>query len=854
MKFCSTASGVAFATILWMSPGQSIAQPVSSSPADTTQAPDSLGDIVVTARRVEENQQTVPISVTTVSGDMLTEKNVSAVRDLQFSVPNLQIKQGNLSPENIEFIIRGQRQQLFTDENVIVYFDGVPHRPRGITLYDLHDVQALRGPQGTLFGKNSLGGAMVFTTNKPTFDTEGSMTLDYGNYNLIHGTGVLNLSVIDDKLAVRVAGNIERRDGVFKNVNPRGDDLGDRRNESFRVSVLARPTERLENVAVFDYYHANQLPSPAIIDSAPLNATGFGALVSLLTQQFVQRQSQIGGGTALVNGNLLQRSGSPFRVDLYTGRTTFATPVSTPLGPLNPALPLSSTTKAYGVSDTTTLELNDTLSLRNIFGYRYERADETQDPGGGAGMTVNLTPFLSGLGVPGLPANYPGDFINLVSRNYGLNKDVSDELQLIVKSQNLSGIVGLFYSHNDYNFRNTSLFIAGPVSLYPAAVRYYNTNVDSDSYAIFAQGTYDFSAMGADGLRLTLGARHTWDKRNFTNELFYSNSLALVQQWPAPGGVCATVAGTGAAAVGFNSASQCYLGGAKSFKALTWSVSLEYQLAQQTLVYLANRRGYKAGGVNPVTANLDFAFFGPERLTDVELGIKHQGRIGGRPYRLNVAGFYGKYKKIQTQAIIPFCVTDACTASYTDLILFNVGQATIKGVEVEASFKPTPELILDFGYSYQVGRYGSGTVIPQPRDITAPVSSTNPIDYTSGLDLDGQEFVGIPRHTMNVSVTYEPRFVPESFAKPSLNVNYAYRNKTVGNSNLGVATTPGFGVLNARLTLRDLGETQFALAFWAQNLTDKSYKLSCSDNTSIGYTACRWGDPRTYGVTGSIKF
>jgi len=840
--------------MLMMFSSESFAQTqnqAAAAPANT------LGEIVVTARRVEENQQRVPIAVTSLSGGQLTQRNVTTVTNLQFSVPNLQIRPGALSPENTEFIIRGQRKQLFTDENTVVYFDGVPRRERGITLYDLQNVQVLRGPQGTLFGKNSVGGAVVFTTNRPTFERSGTLTMDVGNYDLWHATGVLNIPVIDDKLAVRLAGDVERRDGVFKNVNPNGQNMGNRHHESFRASFLAKPTSNLENLTVVDYYHAVELPTPAVLEAAPLHAAGFGALVSLLTQQEVQRQSLIGGGTAVVNGNVLQRTGSPYVVDRYTGHTTLGTPVLTPLGPVTPRFPLFADVKAYGVSNTTTVELSKTLSFRNIFGWRYELGDETQDPSGGLGMTVNLAPFLTGLGVPGLPANVPGDFVNLVPRDYEENKDITDEMQLIYKSDSLSGIMGAYYQHNRFNYRTTSWFQAGPISLYPAPTRYYNTIVPSDSYAVFAQGTYDFSQVGVDGLRLTLGVRQSWDKRAVTNNLHYSNNYTqLDQQWPdVPNGICATVAGQGSVATGYNSPTQCFLEGSKAFKALTWTASLEYQVNPKTLVYFANRRGYKAGGVNPTTANLDFTFFGPERLTDFEVGLKHEGSIGDdRPYRLNVAAFYGKYKRIQTQAIIPFCVTDACTASYTDLIIFNVGQADIKGIELEGTFKPTPELTFDAGYSYQYGSYGANSIIPQPRNITAPVSSTNPIDYSSGVNLEGREFAGIPRHTVNLSMTYAPTFVPENIGKPSMNINWAWRNKTLGDSNLGVAPTAAFGVLNARLTLRDVRETRVSVALWAQNLLNTAYQLNCLDNTSIGYTSCHWGDPRTYGLTASVDF
>ena len=247
---------------------------------------DGLNDIIVTARRVSENLQNVPVAVTALSADALKQKNVSQISDLQFSVPNLQIKPSTIYPSQVEFIIRGQRQNLFTDENVVTYVNGVPQDTRGLSLYDMDSVQALKGPQGTLFGKNSIGGAMVFTTARPKHDFGGSLEMEYGNYNLMKVNAVIN-TPISDAVSFRLAGELERRDGIFKNTYPGMKDLGDRDNESFRASLLIEPSSRFENLLTVDFKQRKEIPFPTIIEAAPLNATGFAGLVSLLTTQVV---------------------------------------------------------------------------------------------------------------------------------------------------------------------------------------------------------------------------------------------------------------------------------------------------------------------------------------------------------------------------------------------------------------------------------------------------------------------------------------------------------------------------------------------------------------------------------------
>ena len=810
----------------------------------------NLEDIIVTARRVEENQQKIPVAVTTLTAASMERRNVVAVNDLQFSVPNLQIKPSNNNPSLPEFIIRGQRQVLYTDENVVTYVNGVAQSTRGLSLYDLENVQALKGPQGTLFGKNSMGGAMVFTTARPKFDPEARFDLEMGNYNRVQGTVMGNIPLIDEVAALRIAGRIERQDGFFKNLRPGGKDLNDRNNESFRVSLLVKPGDRFENLTTFDYVHKNEIPTPSLIEAAPLANNFFRSV----TQQAVTQQSALGGSTPLVDtaNGLLVRQGNPFRSVAFTGigktLTNAGFPALTGFG---------SRSEVYGIANTTSFELSDAVTLKNIIGARYEEALDFQDPSGITGMTFD---FGTLFGAP--PGFVTGQATNNDTYYRNQYKTFSDEFQVIGRWGNLNLITGLYYAHVKHQYDVNSSFVVGPASFYGPAFEKHGAMRDStESMAAFAQGTYDFSGIGLDGLRLTLGARYTRDKKEMRAEGFYSTSTETVQSWnPAfPQGQCNELNGTFGNAVGVNNGAECSLTNHRTYKAVTWTGSLEYQATPDTLLYFASRRGFKAGGPNPTTRVLEFSMFGPEKITDFELGLKHQGRLGSVPYRLNLAGFIGNYRDIQTSDILQFCTNDnvGCSGGgvFTELILLNVGKATIKGIEVEGSIKPVPQLELNAGYSYQVGRYGSGSIVPQPTDPANPVNAANPINFAGGVDLSGKEFAGVPRQTLTLSGTYEADFIPESFAKTRLSVNYFHRTKTKGLAVQGIFGTPAFDTLGARLSFDQLFESNFSLALWGSNITNNYYKLYCSNNlNSIGYAACKWGDPRTYGATLSVKF
>jgi len=852
---------------------------VADAAAEAASPPAQIEEVIVTARRVSESLQEVPVAVTALSAAALKQRNVSQVSDLQFSIPNLQIKPSTIYPSQVEFIIRGQRQNLFTDENVVTYVNGVPQDTRSLSLYDMESVQALKGPQGTLFGKNSIGGAMVFTTARPKHEFGGSLEAEYGNYDLKKANAVINVP-ITDAAALRLAGEIERRDGIFKNTYPGMDDLGDRRNESFRASLLIDPSSKFENLLTVDYKHRKEIPFPAIIEAAPLNATGFAGLVSILTSQVVQQQSALGGGGGAVEGNLLVRQGSPFITRAFTGVGNSFPPMAslTGVGTIDPINSYGSKVRTWSVANNTTFKLNDNISIKNIFGYDRVKAFDHSDPSGVSAYSPDASLFYNCLfdRTGNCRAGIPGPIPALLSNNnvnYYNDKEVtSDELQFIGKFGHLNFIGGFFYSNSDLIYSVNSYFTVGGLSLYDnfgtlsqtEDTRHAQAKIGTDSYAVFAQGTYDFSEMGLEGLRLTLGARYTWVKTDYFSENFFTDSNAQQMTFAGENEVranCNELNGVSGPITSVNDGRNCFISGGKTDKAPTWTASLEYKLAHDTLAYIATRRGWKSGGANPTTRTQNFAFFGPEKITDFELGLKHQGHLGSIPFRFNAAGFIGKYKDIQTQNALTFYVDpvngprSANPGTYTDLIIFNTSRATIKGVEVEASAKPISDLTLDLGFSHQVGKYGKGSVQPQPQNPTDFVWNGNPVDLAGGVSLGGSHFAGVPKTTLNASASYAPSWVPENLAKPVISVNYSWRSATPGSTPQGIYPWPSYGLWSARAALNEIGGTRASLSFWMQNIADKTYKIYCADNLySIGYAACRFGEPRTYGATLSYKW
>jgi iron complex outermembrane recepter protein len=224
------------------------AQTASDQPAAGSQA--GLEEIVVTARRKDEKLQTVPLSVMAITGKELEARQISTGQDLELLAPSLNVSSGN-SRDVDRFSIGGQGTTLFGDPGVIAYFAEVPLASNGAGpgfYFDLANVQVLNGPQGTLFGRNTTGGAILFEPQHPTDKFEGWG--DFGDLANVELKGAINVPIVDGKLTIRVAFDRHTQDGYTKDVST-GKDLDNTDYWAERVGVTFRPTDDIENYLVY---------------------------------------------------------------------------------------------------------------------------------------------------------------------------------------------------------------------------------------------------------------------------------------------------------------------------------------------------------------------------------------------------------------------------------------------------------------------------------------------------------------------------------------------------------------------------------------------------------------------------
>jgi iron complex outermembrane recepter protein len=316
-----------------------LAEPMAAqAESGTTSAnnePPQIQDIVVTARRRDERLQDVPIAVTAVTTQELKQNAVHILDDVARLTAGFQQQPAVYGKNVPSFTIRSQRQQVNTlpqDPSVAVYLaDVVQAHTQGVNgaLYDLSSVQILKGPQGTLFGRNSTGGAVVITPQAPTDVLGGYISGTYGRFGQIITEAVLNLPVTD-KLQLRVSGQINRRDGYVTNLYD-GRKLDDEHTDAWRVAVRYIPVENLENKLFISGFKAKENgPGTRLVQAGPPATTLYPGLSAVLDQLN-------SSGFYTVNVH-----------DFYPGGTNIRT---------------------LNISNATSLELGD-ITLKNIFGYR----------------------------------------------------------------------------------------------------------------------------------------------------------------------------------------------------------------------------------------------------------------------------------------------------------------------------------------------------------------------------------------------------------------------------------------------------------------------------------------------------
>ncbi|AIT82185.1 hypothetical protein JI59_21935 (plasmid) [Novosphingobium pentaromativorans US6-1] len=411
----------------------------------------------MTARRRDENLQKVPIAITALTADTLREKQISEPSDLMGQTPGLTVQGGGFL-RNAAYSIRGQPagSSGVNSSGTILYRAEVPAAAVGrapqTPYYDLESIQVLKGPQGTLFGGTSTGGAVLLTPQMPKNDFEGYASSSVGNLDFVDLEGALNLPIVSDRLLLRIAGKVTRRKGYTHNIYD-GADLDNVNGTAFRVSMTLRPTDGLTNSTIYEHTWRNERGGNSV--AFLCNPNGTIALSD--PQWFALCEAATKLGPRVVNNDL---------TGLNYLREDF-------------------------LANTTTLDLTDDIQLKNIFGYIRTRTGNRNDSDG--------TPRPAGQ----VANPYPQYLLNTTNQ-------LTDEFHVEGRSfnQSLEWIVGGFFARRwepEFNHLMASLAQIPAGTLYNVA-----SKSETKQRALFAQATVHLDSV-VNGLSATAGMRHTWN-------------------------------------------------------------------------------------------------------------------------------------------------------------------------------------------------------------------------------------------------------------------------------------------------------------------------------------------------------
>jgi iron complex outermembrane recepter protein len=832
----------------------------------------SAGDIIVTARRVDERLQDVPISITVFNEEQIRNANIASARELSTYTPSLTTN-SRFGDDYASFAIRGFTQEQRTTASVGVYFaDVVAPRNGGSSsggdgagpgsMFDLQNAQVLKGPQGTLFGRNTTGGAVLLVPRKPTQEFEGYVEGTYGNYDAKRLQAVVNLP-LSDTFRVRAGVDWQDRDGWQRNTSSVGPRrLADLKYVATRLSIVGDLTPNLENYTIASY--SNSTPSGA----SPRVTDGFigNRNWGTLAADQVEREKSAGLG---------RKSGSTWVPWQYQHIET------------------------WQIINTTTWQSSDALTIKNIISYAQSLQNQARDA---FGLAVNLDETvrvtgngLTGIGTGGtfnypVPAQYRGGVIGFATSmspreyNAGDQSTFTEELQFQGRSANgrMNWQAGAYYEMSaplgwagsqsmntaycptqadwaSFNCVDILPLILSNAGESPAVAARFggslNRQLAKISYrnvGLYAQSTFDLT----EQLKLTGGFRYTWDKT------WADVSVATVN-YPASGGYITPAISCNNAALndpGSNTVptfDRCFENMRQSSNAPTWVVGLDYKLTPDVLLYAKWARGYRQGAVNPFAVT-GFNSFEPETVDTYEAGFKttFRGAVSGT---FNVSAFYNDFRDMQLQVALAD-VNGIAPNLPPNVIIVNAGKARIYGAEVEATLNPFEGFNIQASYAYLNTKLTS---------FENPDLSNQPPGYydlvASGPTV-GQRLAFTPTHKFVLGATYRAP-LDESVGRVTLGAIWTYTGSVyygdVGSaaSLIGGPThvsalsalddprvAPGYSLVNFNLNWDNVMQSGFDAALFVTNAFDKEYYTDRSLGVSSGYVTRYLGQPRMYGA------
>ena len=777
-----------------------------------------LEEIVVTARKREENLQDAPIAVSAFTGDALDFRGVTEIGKLDQFVPNLVLNESTTysNVSNAAVYIRGIGQNDFTpviDPGVGIYVDGVYlGRSVGAVLdiVDVDRIEVLRGPQGTLFGRNTIGGAISLSSKKPDEEFGGKVDVKYGTDDRFNVRGTVNIP-FGDKFFARLSAATFLQDGYVTRVVD-GKDLGDQDVVALRGALRWLPINNLDINWSVDYSRERENGNPFVLAGIqPLNVgilTGGGPSMTLAANTLAA-QLATGGPPSVLGGeffNVLHPSGFPFQFLACFSPQNANNPVCFNQQYIDngdkklnySSDPSYQKLDVWGTGLTVDWQINEKLKVKSISSMRGFEGDFEGDQDGSP-----------------IRVSYLIDIYQ--------HEQFSQELQLLGTSfaDRLDWIVGGYYFEEDGKNINPVRFS----QVYLQSGGHY----DADSWAVFAQGTWHFN----EQLDLTFGLRYTEDTRNYLPDQYIE--VLPIGPLPIPG-------------TNIGDRPLPYEWTSSGTSELVPMVNLSYRWNESLMTYITYSEGFKSGGytqrIFPPEASTPS--FDPEFVKSYEGGFKFDG--WNDRLRFNVAVFFTDYTDLQLLVADP---------SRLGPFVSNAGDAEVVGVELEMLLNPAQGLFI-------TGSAGMTDI-----DRTALGGGVQ------GLTLDSP-FQHVSKWTANAQIYKEFAIGDLGYLTPRF--EWSYRTDWGTNSNnvprVGDDVLPGgpfagvplsFGVPNPVLEEDDLHllnasvrwdvrNTGLSVSGGVDNLTDEEYTVFANYQDGFGFTQQTFHRGREWYIQAGYEF
>ncbi|MDT8758371.1 TonB-dependent receptor [Sphingomonas psychrotolerans] len=797
--------------------------PVAATP-DDPETPDvqSNQDIVVTARRREERVQDVPIALSVLSGEDLAASGAFNVNRLQQSQPTLQFYSSN--PRNSAINIRGLGAPFGLtndgiEQGVGFYVDGVYIGRIGASTFDFVDVErveVLRGPQGTLYGKNTTAGAINVTTRAPSFTPESRVEVSLGNYDFLQTKASVS-APLSDTVAFRLSTSGTTRHGTIQNIRT-GVDQHRLRNLGVRGQVLWNAASNFDLTLSGDFNRQNPL---------------------CCVQYYVR-----------------------------TGTT------QRPLARQYAAL-----AAAFGYSPPSTDPFDRVTDLDARSNSRQEigGASLVANWDIGPATVTSVTAWRYWDWQPANDRDFIGLPVTTVSQNPSQQKQFSQELRIASNGANkLDYTLGAFFFHQTIDTQGSQVqgpaasryLLSGADALNPNVLNgLTSTNTisfDNSSFAVFGKLNWEV----IKGFHVQPGLRVNYDKKSGFYESVVSLHNAQFNFDATADNVAALLASrpAGAARTTFQNQINTLAPQRYSPEFSDWNVSgdvtLSYDFSPDVHAYATYARSFKSGGINLSGLPLNSTSTGvdlstqtvkPEEVNHFEVGLKTQ--FLDRRLTINAAGFWTEISDYQA-------TVNNNAINVIRGYLANAGKVRSRGVEFDTSFRPSQRANLYFNGAYTDATYREFVNAPCPPELaggtaTAPGGVTDPAGTPGGrspafCDISGQVLPGISKWSLSWGGEVN---LPVGGSEGQVYLGYdgSYRSRFSSNPSPSAYTwIDGYSLSNFRLGYR---EGAFNIFGWVRNAFDQHYyELLSTQSGSTGLIVGQPGDPRTYGLTISSSF